>query len=146
MIRTGLRVLLVDDDPEFTAALRGAFAELGFEIETAIDSGEAARCLVARVPDVVCVNLDLPRDSGYELCELIRGDESLNGVRIIVMSDRHSPEDIAYAEEAGANAFLRRPFSLKSLASYVDALFDEEGAVRSSTLRTLRPSDPPAVP
>lgn len=141
---SGLRVLVVDDEPEFTRAVEKALLDMGFQVEIAIDGGEAIRCLLAHVPDLVCVNLSLPRDSGYDVCELIRGDESFKAVRILVMSDRHSPEDIAYAEEAGANAFLKRPFSLKLLTDYVEALFDNR-APKRSTLRTLRPNPPPAA-
>lgn len=116
------RMLLVHDQPDFTDAVTRAFEDLGFEVDVAIDPGDAAARLLARRPDLVCVNLNLPRDSGYDVCELIRGDASFSKLPIVVMSDRHSPEDIAYAEEAGANVFLRLPSPSKALDSLADHL------------------------
>lgn len=134
--------MLVDDDPELTALLVKALTAMGLEIETSIDGGDALRHLRASTFDLVCANLGLPRESGYELCELIRADRSLDKLVILVMSDRHSPEDIAYAEEAGANGFLRLPCSPSSIPGSIEALFD--GCARSEPpLRKLRASDPP---
>jgi DNA-binding response OmpR family regulator len=137
------RALLVDDDPELTAFLAKAFTAMGIEIETCIDGGDALHHLRASRFDLVCANLGLPRESGYELCELIRAERSLDDLVILVMSDRHSPEEIAYAEEAGANGFLRLPCSSSSLPSCIDALFDGR-SMSQPPLRKLRASEPPA--
>lgn len=138
----GLRVLLVSDDPRLVSSLRQAFTDMGFVVESSLDAGQAVQSLLAHVPDLVCVSLNLPSDSGYGVCDLIRGDRSLAKVRILVLSDRHLPEDIAYAEEAGANGFLRMPFSLDRLGSYVKALFEDTVPSRPG-LRQLQPSEPP---
>jgi CheY-like chemotaxis protein len=146
---SGQRILLVHDEPEFTHAVQAAFADLGLEVEVAVDVGEAVRCLLARVPDLVCINLNLPRGSGYELCELIRGDQSFGRLPIVVMSDRHLPEDIAFAEEAGANVFLRLPSpskSLRSLAAHLAPLFEGQNPPSAPDIRPLRPTIPPASP
>lgn len=143
-----LRMLLVHDEPEFTDAVKKTFFDLGFEVEVAIDPADAVGHLLARLPDLVCVNLELPRDSGYEVCELIRGDVSLDKLLIVVMSDRHSPEDIAYAEEAGANVFLRLPSpskSLASLATHLAPLVDGRMPASAPGVSQLRPSEPPPV-
>lgn len=116
------RMLLVHDEPELSHALKETLEPLGIEVDVAIDPGDAVERLLARVPDLVCVNLDLPRDSGYELCELIRGDESLDRLPIVVMSDRSSPEDVAYAEEAGADVFIRLGSPSRSLSTLVSKL------------------------
>jgi two-component system OmpR family response regulator len=71
----------------------------------------------------VCIDLELPTQSGYELCEYIRGPLGLTRVPILVTSDSGLPKDMANAEEVGANAFLKKPFSMRQLAAYVEALF-----------------------
>jgi DNA-binding response OmpR family regulator len=137
---------LVHDEPEFTGAVKAAFAHIGLDVEIAVDVGEAVRCLLARAPDLVCVNLNLPRDSGYELCELIRGDQSFGFLPIVVMSDRYSPEDIAYAEEAGANVFLHLPSpsrALQALAEHIAPLFEGRVPESAPDVRTLRPTTRP---
>lgn len=135
-------VLVVHDEPEQTEALSRAFGEMGLDVEIAVDAGEAVRCILGHFPDLVCINLSLPRGSGYELCELIRGDRSFAGVPIVVMSDRHFPEDIAYAEEAGANVFMRLPSpskSLDSLARRLAPLFEGREPPSGPDVRSLQP-------
>lgn len=135
------RVLLVHDEPELSLAVKDAFEDLGCTVDLAIDPGDAVSRLIERRPDLVCVNLNLPRDSGYDLCELIRGDEELDRMSIVVMSDRSSPEDIAYAEEAGADVFVKLPSpskSLASLAAHLAPLLRGEPPLSGPGLRKLR--------
>jgi CheY-like chemotaxis protein len=141
---TRRRVLLVHDEPEMCLAVKEAFEDLGCEVDVAIDPGDAVSHLLERIPDLVFVNLDLPRDSGYDLCDLIRGDDTLEKVPIVVMSDRHLPEDIAYAEEAGANVFVRLPSpskALASLATLLEPLLSGEPPTSGPGLRRLRPAE-----
>lgn len=139
------RVLLVHDEPELSFPVREALEAMGCEVEVAIDAGDAVEHLLSRVPDLVCVNLTLPRDSGYELCEMIRGDQDLGELPIVVMSDRSSPEDIAYAEEAGANVFVSLPSpskSLAGLAAHLEPLIKGGPPVSAPGLVKLRPASP----
>jgi DNA-binding response OmpR family regulator len=107
-----------------------------FNVITAFDYRSAVRALESRVPDVVCVDLELPIESGYELCEHIRRRAAVAHVPILVTSDRGFPENMAHAEEAGANAFLRKPFAVAKLTDYLENIL---GAPRSRpTLRLLR--------
>lgn len=118
------RALIVHSDPAFTATLKRAFEELGFVVDVAIDCQSAIRLIGRIPPDIVCVGLNLPRDSGYDLCESVRERPELDHVQILVIGDRHSPEVVAYAEEAGANAFLKRPFPLDLLTRYVQRMLE----------------------
>lgn len=143
------RILLVHDEPEFTDAVRRTLAELGFEVEVAIDPGDAISRLLTHLPDAVCVHLNLPRDSGYDVCEFIRGDDSLQGLPIIVMSDRKTPEDLAYAEEAGANVFLSLPSPSRGLASLgacLRPLIEGGSPTSAPDVFRLRPTTPPSAP
>ena len=73
--------------------------------------------------------------SGYELCEYIRRQPTLIAMPILVSSERGFPEDMAHAEEAGANAFLKKPFPMTRLIKYVHALLDGPNASRPSVRR-----------
>jgi len=113
-----------------------------FAVITAVDYHSALRVLAASIPHLVCLDLTLPRESGFELCEYMRGQMKFQFVPILVMSDRSSPEDMAHAEEVGANAYLKRPFTRDRLLKYVSTLLDGPHASRPS-VRRLRRSDPP---
>jgi DNA-binding response OmpR family regulator len=91
--------------------------------------------LSAQKPDIACIDLSLPSESGYELCEYIRGQAHLIWLPILVTSERGFPEDMAHAEEAGANAFLKKPFTMQRLLKYVSALLDGPQTSRPSVRR-----------
>lgn len=116
------RILVVEDDPTLQEAMRRRLADR-FEVATAPDLGAALRWLTSGVPDAVCIDLGLPYESGYELCEHIRRTPPLTRVPILVTSERSFPQDMAHAEDAGANVFLRKPFSMTLLAETIDELW-----------------------
>jgi DNA-binding response OmpR family regulator len=135
-------VLLVEDHPPEREAIKKILVGGNFEVETAVDYVGAVAALSKFVPHLVCLDLTLPRESGFELCEYIRSQNRLCFVPVLVISDRSSPEDMAYAENVGANAFLKKPFNREKLLKYVYTLLDGPYASRPS-VRRLRRSDPP---
>ncbi len=126
-----LRALVVDDEPELRAELGQTLGAMGFELELCIDAQSSAKRAASERFALACVNLNLPRGSGYEVCEALRREPLQEGIRILVMSERHTPEDIAFAEEAGADAFLRRPFSIEELERVLRALMEPVPSKRS---------------
>jgi DNA-binding response OmpR family regulator len=135
-------VLLVEDHPPEREMIRRALTERNFRVEETSDYHGAVRHLSSHIPHLVCLDLTLPRESGFELCEYIRKQPNLNFVPILVISDRSSPEDMAHAEYVGANAFLKKPFTIDKLLKYVITLLDGPHTSRPS-VRRLRRSDPP---
>jgi DNA-binding response OmpR family regulator len=135
-------VVLVEDNPAEREMIRRALEDQDFVVEPTVDYHGAIGQLSKAVPHLVCLDLTLPRESGFELCEYIRNDPRLRFVPILVVSDRSSPEDMAHAEYAGANAFLKKPFTREKLIKYVTALLDGPHTSRPS-VRRLRRSDPP---
>ncbi len=135
-------VLLVEDDPSLRDPLCKYLAQMKLDVVTAIDLESARKHLRERVPSLVCLDLTLPRGSGYDLCEHIRDQPRIAHVPILVMSDRGTPEVMAHAEHVGANAFLRKPFSRERFEKYVLTLLDGPNSSRPS-FRRLRPTDPP---
>jgi DNA-binding response OmpR family regulator len=135
-------VLVVEDHPPEREAVERILRSRDFHVESAVDYHGALKVLATRIPHLVCLDLTLPRESGFELCEYMQNDMRLRFVPILVMSDRSSPEDMAQAEHVGANAFLKKPFTAEKLLKYVSTLLDGPHASRPS-VRRLRRSDPP---
>ncbi len=135
-------ILFVNDHPGEMETINRQLTAAGFAVETANDYQSAVKRLEAKVPSLVCLDLRLPRESGYELCEFIRNQRRLEWLPILVMSERGSPEEMAHAEELGANAYLKKPFSRDRLLKYLGALLDGPMASRPS-VRRLRRTDPP---
>jgi DNA-binding response OmpR family regulator len=136
-VETKRVVVLVEDHPTQREAIRRCLVEKNFHVESASDYHGAIKVLAECVPDLLCLDITLPRESGLELCEYIRSDQRLRAIPILVISDRSSPEDMANAEEAGANAFLKKPFTRDKLLKYVVVLLDGPHA-SSPSVRRLR--------
>jgi len=118
-------VLVVEDDPVLQKAMTAHLEGMDFEVVTALHYDGAVQMLATRKPHLVCVNLELPVQSGFELCEYIRGTLGNSVVSILVTGDSGFPRDMANAEEAGANAYLKKPFTMVQLTAYVEALFQK---------------------
>ena len=115
-------VLSVVADPSLKQVVKRQLKAQLFDVVLVSDAESAIRTLETKKPHLVCIDLLLPRDSGYEVCEFIRGTPRLREVPILVMSERSSAADRAYAEEAGANGFLPKPFSMNQFNEQVRAL------------------------
>jgi two-component system chemotaxis response regulator CheY len=115
-------VLSVVADPSLKQVVERQLKAQAFDVVLVSDAESAIRTLETRKPHLVCIDLLLPRDSGYEVCEFIRRTPRLREVPILVMSERASAADRAYAEEAGANGFLPKPFSVNQFSEQVRAL------------------------
>jgi DNA-binding response OmpR family regulator len=131
--------LVVDDDVPLREQIAGWLRLAGFQAEMAKDYVAAVKALSTTPPDIILCNLTLPRESGFDLVEHVRKTKGIEWIPILVMTDRYSPEDMAHAEELGANAYLKKPFQRDRLAKYVTALLDGPHASRPSVRRLHRP-------
>jgi DNA-binding response OmpR family regulator len=130
--------LVVEDNPPERDMVAGWLRLEGFEVETAVDYRAAVAALASIRPDIICCDISLPRESGFDLVEHVRANEATAWIPILVMSERHSPEDMAQAEHVGANAYLKKPFSRERLEKYVTALLDGPHSSRPSVRRLRR--------
>jgi two-component system chemotaxis response regulator CheY len=115
-------VLTVMGDPALKQSVEKQLKALAFDVMLVSDAESAIHVLETKKPHLVCIDLRLPRDSGYEVCEFIRRTQRLRDVPILVMSERSSAADRAYAEEAGADGFLPKPFSMNQFTQQVRSL------------------------
>jgi|HubBroStandDraft_6_1064221.scaffolds.fasta_scaffold384260_3 DNA-binding response OmpR family regulator len=116
--------LVVEDDPPVQRAMLKALARMNMRVFVASHYRDALRHLEVSNIDIVCVDIGLPNESGYELCEYIRGPMALTRIPIIATSERGTSIDMAHAEGARANAFLLKPFAMHELADCVRSLLD----------------------
>jgi two-component system KDP operon response regulator KdpE len=130
-------VLVVEDEPLLRERVKVWRESEKFDVQCASEYSSAIKSMGHAAPAIACVDLTLPRESGLDLVEAIRKSTTFNHVPIIVMSDRHSPEDMAEAERVGANAFLKKPFAKPLLLKYVRWILDGPHA-SSPSIRGLR--------
>ncbi len=130
-------MLVVEDEPSLLAAMERHLVKAGFEVLTASDFATAVAQLGKGTLDAIYVDLCLPNESGYELCERIRQEPATCFVPIVVGSERGFPEDMSRCEEAGANAFLKKPFTMSLLVECLGMLV-AGGAESRPPMRRLR--------
>jgi ribonuclease P protein subunit RPR2 len=113
-------LLLVDDDAAFRALLRTTFEVVDVEVDEA-GSAEAAleRIAVSR-PDAIVLDVRLPGITGFELCRRLKEDEATTAIAVVILSG--STGDTVVAQDFGADAFLRKPFSPLELLDVVERL------------------------
>lgn len=116
------KILVVDDEPQFLRAMRLALSEHGFNA-VAAESGEAAlKQLDAETPDLVLLDMNLPGMNGIETCQAIR---AASAVPVIMLSVRNAERDKASALEAGANAYVTKPFGMQDLLDRIRGVLHE---------------------
>ena len=130
--------LVVEDNPPEREQVAGWLKLAGFQVETAADYRAAVAALTVVRPDIILCDLTLPRESGFDLVEHVRKTKLIEWIPILVMTDRYSPEDMAHAEEVGANAYLKKPFQRDRLDKYVTTLLDGPHSSRPSVRRLRR--------
>jgi DNA-binding response OmpR family regulator len=115
-------VLVVEDHPDTQSAVAEHLSESGFEVAVASDGLAALAMIRERRPTLVYLDLNLPHISGYDVCEQIRADPELEDVFILMTSARGTLDVRAHALEAGANAYVPKPYSLEQLVSHLERL------------------------
>jgi two-component system chemotaxis response regulator CheY len=119
--------LVVEDDPEVRKLVRKSLERLSFAVTEARTGKEAMDLLAKSTPELVCLDLMLPEQSGYEICEHIRRTAGLRHIPVLVISARALPEDRAHAEEVGADGYLIKPFSFADFTTKVTTLMKARG-------------------
>jgi two-component system, chemotaxis family, chemotaxis protein CheY len=107
-------VLVVDDDLDFMTDLTRYLGDIGFDVAQASDGIDAISYLHANRPDVVLVDLVMPRMNGLEFIEQVRSDSSLSGLLVVAMSG--TPKMLDLARRAGAHEVMRKPIDPVRLA------------------------------
>jgi len=113
---TGARILVVDDEVQIRRLLQTGLGGYGYQVETAADGVEAVEKSVSWRPDVIVLDLGLPRLSGLDVCRSVR---SWSSVPIIVLSVRETERDKITALDLGADDYLTKPFSLGELLARI---------------------------
>ena len=126
-------ILIVEDDPAMLRILRGNFEYSGFAVETARDGEEALRKFVDYKPDVILLDIMLPKIDGHEVCRVVREDGS--EVPIIMLTAKGQESDIVHGLNLGADDYVTKPFSIKELLARVNAVLRRRNPQDSEIFR-----------
>jgi len=130
------RILIVEDDPAILCGLRDNLEFESHQVLTAVDGEAGYRAVCEHTPDLVILDLMLPKLSGYELCRRVRGEGF--HAPILMLSARSQEGDRVVGLDLGANDYVSKPFSLRELLARVRALLRHEREHRVDEARMSR--------
>ena len=116
------KILLVDDEPDIQTIVGARLTALGFEVLIAQDGQEGLDLARNEFPDVILLDLMLPKLDGYKVCRMIKFDKTFEHIPVIILSAKGSNVDKKLAEQAGADAYMVKPFDVKVFTQTVQKL------------------------
>jgi DNA-binding response OmpR family regulator len=115
-------VLVADDDPDIRSLVVLRLERSGYEVVAAGDGEEALATALERNPDLALLDVMMPKLDGYEVTERLRREEATRHLPVILLTARVQETDIARGLEAGADEYVKKPFSLTELRARVQAV------------------------
>ncbi|HBE72094.1 MAG TPA: response regulator [Planctomycetaceae bacterium] len=111
-------IVVVEDDEAIRFALMMRICAAGYRVETAVDGAEALEIIQQHLPDLVVMDIRMPRVDGLTALHILAGDDATRDIPVVMVSA--SAEDQDSALEAGAKYFLRKPFETDSLLAAIE--------------------------
>lgn len=115
-------VLVADDDPDILSLVRLRLERSGYDVVSAGDGEQALERARTRAPDLALLDVMMPKLDGYEVTARLRQEEATRHLPVILLTARVQESDIARGVEAGADDYVKKPFSTHELRDRVQAV------------------------
>jgi len=115
-------ILIADDNAQNVELLEAFVAPLGCRVLTASDGERAVSIASTERPDLILLDIMMPRVSGYQVCERLRRDESTRSIKVLIVSALGAVNDVERATEAGADGMLTKPVNRDELIETIERL------------------------
>ena len=135
------RILVVDDDKEIVRVLKAYLTQEGFDVLTAYDGETALHAIRRERPDLVVLDLMLPGRDGWDITRILRGDENLASIPIIMLTARVDDTDKIVGLELGADDYITKPFNPREVVARVKAVLRRATGAAQVRPRVLRVGD-----
>ena len=122
------RILVVDDEPLIVKMLAKHLEEEGFSVITAGDGYEGLTRARAESPDLILLDIILPRLNGYEVCTMLKQDTRHQRIPIVMLTAKGKEKDEQLGRSCGANVYLTKPFRIQPLLEQIRLLLVAPGA------------------
>jgi len=117
-------ILIADDEPNIVISLEFLLEQGGYRVLVAQDGQQAMEAIEREVPDLVLLDIMLPRLSGYDVCQRIRQNPAWAHIKIVMLTARGREVEVAKGLAVGADAYITKPFSTREL---LDKIRDQLG-------------------
>ena len=119
------KILVVDDEPNIVLSLEFLMKQAKYEVRTAADGAMALEMVNENPPDLVLLDVNMPKKSGYEVCETIRANPQWKRIRIIMLTAKGRDVEREKGLALGADDYVTKPFSTQQVVEKVSELLQE---------------------
>ena len=114
------RVLIADDDTDIVETLKFMLEAEGFEVLTAYDGEEALKTARTAFPDIILLDVMMPKINGYKVSRLLKFDKKFQDIPILMITARSQIEDQLIGEETGADEYITKPFEISNVIDLIN--------------------------
>jgi DNA-binding response OmpR family regulator len=109
------KILVADDEPNIVISLAYLLKREGYTVVIARDGQEALETIARELPDLVLLDVMMPKKTGFEVCQEVRANDALQGIKILMLTAKGRDTDLAKGTALGADAYMTKPFSTRDL-------------------------------
>jgi CheY-like chemotaxis protein len=118
------KILLVDDEPDLVTTVQFFLESNEYQVVTAANGEEAIQKTVAEKPDLILMDIMMPKMDGLTACRILKSNENTKNIPIIMVTAKGNREDVAQAARAKANSYIMKPFNLITLVDKIHEVFN----------------------
>ena len=122
-------ILIVDDEPSIVVPIQFLMEQQGYSVLVAENGEDALDAIYKYKPDLILLDIMLPRIDGYEVCEIVRLNPEYRGIKIIFLTAKGREVEIAKGLSLGADAYITKPFSNTELVAKVQELLNNTNEI-----------------
>jgi DNA-binding response OmpR family regulator len=115
-------ILIADDEPNILISLEFLMKREGYVVKLARDGQEAVEAIIAYRPDLVLLDVMMPKKTGFDVCQEVRAHDQVKDTCILMLTAKGRDTDVAKGLALGVNAYMTKPFSTKELVEKVKSL------------------------
>lgn len=113
------KILVADDEPNIVISLEYLLKREGYAVVIARDGHEALEAIAREKPDLVLLDVMMPKKNGFEVCQAVRASDDLHATKILMLTAKGRDTDLAKGLAMGADAYITKPFSTRELVQKV---------------------------
>jgi two-component system alkaline phosphatase synthesis response regulator PhoP len=120
------KILIVDDEPDLVETIRFSLELEGYNVLVATNGEEGLNLARQEKPDLILLDLMLPKLDGYKVCRLLKFDERYKHIPILMLTAKTQEKDKILGKETGANEYITKPFDMDELMAKIKSYLSKQ--------------------